>query len=143
MREMRQWSEQNKALARSGAIQWSDYYRELFSRLSNMPDMSRKAELMEHANFLLTAAQAYEGGQISKDDFEGLQRMVIIQTQKQTDADRAAGQAEIGKALQKFGNGMYGPAATQQQIVTVPPAPPLPKRIQCQSFGNTTNCVER
>jgi hypothetical protein len=144
VREFQTWSEQTKPLAESGQIKWSDYYKEAFKRISEVPNIPGKASAMERADMLITASVAYEGDKISKEDFDSIRRIAAAAEQKEAESSSAAGRAAFGQALKGYGEARYGSAATQRQMIPTTPAPIYqpPKQIQCSTYGNQTNCSE-
>lgn len=144
VREFQTWSEQTKPLAESGKITWSDYYKEAFKRIADVPNIPNKASAMERADMLITASVAYEGGKISKEDFDSIRRVAAAAEQKDAESSSAASRAAFGQALKNYGEARYGSAATQRQMVPTTPTPIYQpqKQIQCASYGNQTNCGE-
>lgn len=142
--ELQKWSNETKAKAQAGEVQWSVYYKELFNRLSaaNFP---AKGVTLERVNTLIVAAQGYEQGNITKEQFESVQRSMIAQQEATRDAARAQQARAIGNALEDYGNNVYGPQATRNRQIQTPtytPPPNLPPRqTNCQVNGNQVDCI--
>lgn len=141
IREIQDWSDTNKPLVESGQMKWSDYYKEIYSRFERLPSMAGKAENMEWFNLLIQAAQLYESGNLSKDQFENFRRTVQVQQEQAAQVQRAAAARAFGQAMQNFGNTVYGPEATRAQQFPVP-AYQAPRQIDCQTYGNQTSCTQ-
>lgn len=142
VKELRDWTAAEKPRAERGEIKWSEYYKAAYSRLemTNLPD---KGQGMEWLNLLIQAAQLYESGGFTKNEFENFQRTMKAAAQKSADeqsaaARRAFGQA-LGKGLQDFGNTAYRPV----QVPTNPvPVYQPPRQTQCQTIGNQMTCTQ-
>lgn len=146
-REFRAWIPTAEKRAETGEVKWSDVYLEAYDRISKAPDTG-KADAMEHYNSLLTFAIAYEGGKLSKDQFDSLRRiMKIDSTRKQEQADTANRRA-IGQAMQGVGNIYKQRAESYQRAYEqgqkAAPQPifenKAPAQIQCQTMGSNTYC---
>lgn len=147
VKEIQDWSATNKPLVESGQMKWSDYYKEIYSRFEKLPNTAGKADGMQWANLLIQAAQLYESGAMSKDQFENFRRTVQVQQEQAAQAQRAAaarafGQA-MGQGLQDYGNARYGPEATRAQQIPIQPVPTYqpPRQTDCTTYGNRTNCT--
>jgi len=109
VKEVGNWAAVEKPRAERGEIKWSVYYKEFFSRIEKLPNIAGKAENMEWANLLIQAAQLYEAGTMSKDQFENMQRIARVEMQKTEQAQSAAAARAFGQAMQAYGNARYGP----------------------------------
>lgn len=117
VREFNAWAETEKPRAKRGEIPWSQFYTEAYSRLEKAPSFSDKADAMALFSNAIQAAQLYEAGTITKDQFETFQRDMTIEAERRDQANAAASRRAMGNALQDFGNKAYAPR-TQQPAVT-------------------------
>ena len=117
VREFNAWAETEKPRAKRGEITWSQFYTEGYSRLEKAPTISGKAEAMERYSKAIQAAQLYETGDLTRDQFEAFQRNIDIEAERQAQVQDAASRRAMGNALQDFGNKAYAPR-TQQPAVT-------------------------
>lgn len=147
-REFRAWIPTAEKRAEAGDVKWSDVYREAYDKINRAPDAG-KADAMEHYNTLLNFAIAYEGGRLSKDEFDNIRRIMKIDaTRKREQADTASRMA-IGSAMQRVGNiykqraESYQRAYEQSQQATPQPIfeNKAPAQIQCQTMGSNTYCT--
>lgn len=142
--DVQRWSRDTHAQAQAGKLKWSDYYKELFAKLSaeRFPD---KGGTLDRVNNLITVSLAYERGDVPKEAFESFQRNMLAQQEANNEAIRAAQGAAMGQALQNYGNTVYGPQATQNRMIPAPtytPPPNLPPRqTNCQIMGNQVDCT--
>lgn len=104
VKEIQTWSAQQKLLAESGQIKWSDYYKEMFKKFSDAPNFGGKGEAMELSNQLITASLAYEDGKLSKEEFDAIRRGALAAAQKYYDEEASsASRAARGQAVQNAG----------------------------------------
>jgi hypothetical protein len=88
----------------------------------------------------IQAAQLYEAGTITKDQFETFQRNLTIEAERRDQANAAASRRAMGNALQNFGNKAY-PPRTQQPAVTN--CVPTPNEYGVIGSGSGMNCTTR
>lgn len=73
--EFKDWNEGALAMAESGDLKWSDYYKDRYDRLAKLPQgLPGLGFSMLLTNTLLDASLAYESGKISKEEFDSLRR---------------------------------------------------------------------
>jgi hypothetical protein len=65
------YAQQNKSRAEQGEIKWSDYYKGLYDVAARA---NESGQMLTRINAMIDAAQSYEMGNISKDQFEYLRR---------------------------------------------------------------------
>lgn len=65
------YAEQNKPLAERGKMKWSDYYKGLYDTSARAGE---SGQMLMRINTMILAAQSYEGGTLSKDQFEYFRR---------------------------------------------------------------------
>jgi hypothetical protein len=81
--EFKNWQASRQAQARAGQVQWSMYYSELWSRMSNLPNDPQKPLMMATTAELIPIARSYEAGQITKEQFEDTRRIIISRTNQE------------------------------------------------------------
>lgn len=81
--DLQNYANTNHALAKSGQLPWSTYYKNLFSRLAAL---NAPTDLLDRTNRLIRYSEQYESGQIDKEYFQS--RQSIIQAE-QTNSDAA------------------------------------------------------
>jgi len=123
--KLNRWVAENRLLAESGKIKWSEYYSNLYQKTLYTP-MENKGETLDVINNMILVSQNYEAGTMNKEQFKYLQRSAQVQLQKMSDESSARGRAAFAEALRNYGNSLK--AAT-------------PKTTNCQTFGNSLNCT--
>lgn len=113
VKQYRQENERQRALAASGAMKWSDYYKGVYKRTSEVPGLDHRAERLTRLNILIGAALDYEKGTISKDRFEAVQREVQIAEVRKNEGEGKALSSDLGNALKAYGDARYGQPAPQ------------------------------
>lgn len=118
----RAYVEQNKPLAEQGALKWSQYYTGLYSRASSLP-----ASDLNRLNDLISYAQKYESGAITKDQFDYHRRAATIASKADFEvaaerdrARRQAAAAAIIASMPKYEPSTYQIVQPQQQTYTTP-----------------------
>ena len=139
VKEFGDWSTANKARVTTGEIKWSDHYREAYKRLVAMPTIPGKADAMEWANILISAADLHEDGRLGKTEFETIQRNAQVAGEQLAERQSVAQRQAMGQALQNYGNARYGPEATKAQQIQITPLPPT---INCRTVGKNTTCTQ-
>ena len=81
--EFYSWQSNRQAQAKAGQVPWSSYYTELWTRLSQMPDDPQKPLAMSTTAELIPIARSYEAGQLTKEQFEDLRRIIISRTNQE------------------------------------------------------------
>lgn len=107
-KQYRQENERQRALAMSGAMKWSDYYKGAYKRTAELPGVDDRAEKLTRLNILIGAALDYEKGAISKDAFEAVQREVQIAEERRNEQQRKSYSKDVGNALKAYGDAAYG-----------------------------------
>lgn len=105
VRELSMWVAATKEQAVSGQIKWSDYYKQLYQRVANLPiGTGGKPKYMEASSGLIDASLAYEAGKIDKEQFESAQRTAqnLIASEEQARATQSA--AAWAAAMQNISN---------------------------------------
>ena len=145
VQEIEAWAVATRPQAERGEIKWSDYYREMFQRISRGPNLVGKAAAMERADVLASAALAFEKGEISRDDFESVRRQVAMSAQRDIEASNLAARAALASAIRNYAATRYAPTPS------VTPSPPpaaveqvrKPIQTNCTTFGPSTSCVSQ
>jgi hypothetical protein len=98
---IRNWTQQNKPMAQSGAMAWSEYYTGLYNQIAMVPDnINGKGFYLQASAALIDAAKAYEDGKITKDDFESFQRtMTGKEAEYQEQVRRSNAQSAMNAAI--------------------------------------------
>lgn len=96
--EFQAYIAKNKPLAESGQIPWSFYYYQLLSR---MIALNAPGDMLTRANRLVVAAEMYEAGHISKDEFESRKRAVLAEQASADEARQNAARADAMVAQQE------------------------------------------
>lgn len=139
--DLQDWASANKPLAESGQIKWSDYYKEIYKRVSAIPSQSGKAENLEWANLLIQASLLYESGALDKEGFDAVHRSVEIDAERQSAQRGAASRQAMSRALQNISNS-YGAAARSgvqaQRNFNAPGTPANP--YTCRNIGAEVTC---
>lgn len=131
---------QTSAIAQAGDMKWSDVYRDMFSRVAKLEGTPGKANTLQVYSQLITAAENYEQGRITRTDFEGAQRAAFILAEQGNEQQRAQATQAMSRAVGTFGNAVYGPEATKARQIQPAPASQQPRQIQCQTYGTQTIC---
>jgi hypothetical protein len=116
------YAEQNKPLAQQGKIKWSEYYKGLYDAGARSGE---SGQFLSRANVMISAALAYEGGKLSKDEFESLQRQARASQTIEDDAADVRRRAAFAAAATSFN--------ANSQITR----PQLPTQLAIQSAGKT------
>lgn len=72
------WTEDNQVKAQAGSISWTDYYTQLYQR-TEAANITGKGQALNRVNVMIAAARAYDAKQMSKEDFQNLQRIARAQ----------------------------------------------------------------
>lgn len=140
MREESAWATSERAKAEAGQIKWSTHYRQVFDRLAALPPSSAgRADAMEWASILISAAELYEDGRMPPENFATIQRNYLASEARREERQSSQSAAAFGAALQNFGNTVYGPEATKARQIPVPAMQPT---INCRTFGANTTCTQ-
>lgn len=114
-RELFQWRDAARAEALAGMRKWSEYYVEYHDRMGAMPYSPYAAIEMQTIAELIPYARKYEAGEITKDQFYDMRRIVggrgdaaRAQLAAQDQANEAA---QTGAMLQAIGQSLK-PAPT-------------------------------
>ena len=121
----KQYIDQNKPLAKSGAIKWSDYFLGVYQRAAAAGAPGRA---LSNMNDMIAQAKRYEAGEITKDQFDHLGREMQANERDRETSERAqslavaAEQQNLG--VQQFAAGMALIQASQPQpYYQAPPQP--------------------
>lgn len=135
--QLREWAVPAKEQAKAGQMKWSDYYKGLYSRIADLPEMQGKAFYLRGSNLLIDAALAMEDGKISKDQFESFQREVTAAESEYAEKVRVQNAAAWAQAASVYNQFLQTQAMQVQAWQANRP-------INCtsQRLGNfvTTNC---
>lgn len=108
VKEHANWSTLEKQRAVRGETKWSDFYKESYNKISNLPDdVAGKFIILERDNFMIAAALDYEGGKIDKETFDRLQRTKEAECKQKVAAAEAARATAMGAALGQMGDALY------------------------------------
>jgi len=108
VKQYRQENERQRALAASGAMKWSDYYKGVYKRTSEVAYIDDRAEKLAQLNVLIGAALDLERGAISRDRFEAVQREVQIAESRRQEEQRKSTAKDLGNAIKAYGDAAYG-----------------------------------
>lgn len=123
--ELTHFIKDTKPLAIAGIVRWSDYYKGVYDRLEPMATSPGVGQQMQSMALLIDAAQSYEAGRTTQDQFENVQRMA-----RGIEAENRARQVQAqsqfwGQALQNYGNTVYKQQPQpQSQTITCRTPPP-------------------
>lgn len=135
--QLREWAAPSKEQAKAGQMKWSDYYKGLYRRVAELPEMQGKAFYLRGSNLLIDAALAMEDGKISKDQFESFQREMTAAESEYAERVRVQNAAAWAQAAAVYNQFLQTQAMQVQAWQANRP-------IHCtsQRFGNfvTTNC---
>lgn len=135
--QLREWANPAKEQAKAGNMKWSDYYKDLYSRVSALPEMQGKAFYLRGSNILIDAALAMESEKISRDQFDSFQREMIAAESEFVEKTKAQNAAAWAQAAAVYNNFLQTQAMQAQAWQAARP-------INCTSsrMGNfvTTNC---
>lgn len=135
--QLRDWAEPAKEQAKAGQIKWSDYYKGLYSRVAELPEMQGKAFYLRASNLLIDSALAMEEGKISVEKFESFQREMIAAESEYAERARIRNAAAWAQAAATYNQFLQAQALQVQAWKAHRP-------INCtsQRLGNfiTTNC---
>ena len=125
------WAEQEYAKAKAGEIKWSAYYTEFYDKLSVLNSFQDKGYYMGVLALGIDAANAYESGRISDEEFKSFQRKAIAQATQHDEDLRRHNQQVAAEAFNQY---LQNQSIINQQWQSRQP-------IYCNStqFGNTVN----
>jgi hypothetical protein len=137
VKQLRDWSGSAKELARSGQMRWSDYYKGLYDRVVDLPEMQGKAFYLHGANLLLDSALAMEEGKISQQQFDSFQRAMIAAESDYAERIRVQNSAVWAQAAANYNQFLQTQAIQVQAWQANRPFSCVSQRL-----GNslTTNC---
>lgn len=131
--QMLEWRNTAHKQALDGSMKWSDYYIQYFDQMQALPPSPNKSVEMRMVSELIPTARKYEAGELTKDQFYDIRRIVGAKYQEQHDniqrADRQDNIAMDSLLLQQFGNSLR-PTPTVNCTTTRLPG----------SYSSTTNC---
>lgn len=133
------WVNTQRPLAEAGQLKWSEYYKGLYDRYVALGAPSEVLRLVNEANW---AAQKYESGATSKEEFEYRQRDLRAQLdavgQQMRDRDQARQKAAAAEQRASMIAALQLMQATQPRPLTVTPVTPgLTEPTQSASAGVT------
>lgn len=135
--QLRDWAGPAKEQAKAGQMKWSDYYKGLYSRVAELPEMQGKAFYLRASNLLIDSALAMEEGKISKEQFESFQREMTAAESEYAEKVRIQNAAAWAQAAATYNQFLQTQAMQVQAWQANRP-------INCtsQRLGNfvTTNC---
>jgi methionyl-tRNA formyltransferase len=131
------WARQNKPLAESGQMKWSDYYTQLFDHIKAVPDnINGKGFYLQASATMIDAAKAFEEGRASKDEFDSFQRQMIAKEAEYQESVRYRNAQQAMNAAMVYNQFLQTQAMQAQAWRSRP--------VNCTSYGlgNTvqTNC---
>jgi len=91
--EFKTYIETHRSIAEAGEINWSAYFRGLYSRMVNL---NAPGDMLERTSRMIRDAELYEAGSIDRSEFEYRQRSMNVQ---QANADRARENAARADAI--------------------------------------------
>lgn len=168
VQDFKNYVDSNRLMAEQGKLNWSIYYKGLYSRMANL---NAPIDMLERTNMLIRDAELYESGKIDLSEFEYRRRSAQVQqasadqsrqNSARTDAIIAQQQSEE-RERQRSSNIMAIASQFLQSSAprTLAPAPTLPQSggmmgfLQSQSVNgllrycrysngvvNTVNAVE-
>jgi hypothetical protein len=112
MTEFEQWRTSRHAQAKAGQVQWSVYYTELWSRMNQLPKNPQMPLWMATTAELIPIARRFEAGQITKEQFEDLRRIIISRTNQEQQIIQQSQQAindAQAERLYRIGNQLMQP----------------------------------
>jgi hypothetical protein len=124
--EFKSWQTSRLAQAKIGQVQWSVYYAELWTRLSQMPDDPQKPQMMATTAELIPLARRYEAGQISKDQFEDSRRILVSRASQEQQTIQQRQQAindAQAEQLYRLGNQIMQPRNPTTNCLTTKVGP--------------------
>jgi len=110
--EFYSWQANRQAQAKAGQVQWSVYYTELWTRLSQMPDDPQKPQIMATTAELIPIARRFEAGQMTKEQFEDSRRIIISRSRQEQQTIQQRQQAindAQAEQLYRIGNQIMQP----------------------------------
>lgn len=137
------WSETASAKAELGEILWSDYYKQVFEKYSSAGSIPDKSEYMRLMNIMITASEGYESNQISKNEFQNLQRILKQQEQRLAEQQNGKNRAAWAAAFSSMGQSSADNAAYYRQQANKPQntyTPPVVCDSRALSGGIQTTC---
>lgn len=139
--ELQRYVAATKPLAQNGTIKWSDYYEGLYSRQAAV---GAPGEALAGINEALRAAQKYESGAISKEDFQYQQRAIRAQLVTMQEHRLAEEQAQRAQQAVQMAAMYQVMQANQQKPLSIPsmaaplntaPAPSAPLAVTAYWTG--------
>ncbi|MCA3175831.1 MAG: hypothetical protein ING36_09880 [Burkholderiales bacterium] len=135
--QLNDWAGQAIEQAKAGHMKWSDYYKGLYNRVAELPEMQGKAFYLRGSNLLIDSALAVEAGKISKEQFESFQREMVAAESEYAEKIRIQNAAAWAQAAATYNQFLQTQATRVQAWQANRP-------INCtsQKSGNivTTNC---
>ena len=79
--EFQRWRSINQQQAQSGALKWSSFYSDAYYRMSQFSPNPEKALAERMMAEMIPIARKYEAGEMTKQAFEDIQRLVLTKYQ--------------------------------------------------------------
>lgn len=117
----------NKELASSGNMKWSDYYKGLYEVMSKQSSPGTGYQL-EHINNMIDLSLSYETGNITKDQYDSATRAI---KSKAAQSAESANSQSIRDYQAQHANDSPPPVYQYK----------MPVQTQCTKYGNTVNCT--
>lgn len=131
--QMFEWRDTAHKQALNGTMKWSDYYIQYFDRMQALPPNPNKSVEMRMISEMIPTARKYEAGELTKEQFYDIRRIVGAKYQEQHDnVQRANRQDDIARdamLLQQFGNSLKPTPAVNCTTTRLP-----------GSYSSTTSC---
>ena len=132
--KIRAWADPARVEARAGNMRWSDYYTELYNRISAVQaPIAGKGFYLQASATMIDISKSYEDGKITKDEFESAQRMM---TAKEAEYQEQVQQRQAAAASAAYSQFLYGQAIQAQNW-----AARRPQSATCYQMGNSLNCT--
>lgn len=94
--EFQQWRAGAFPMAKAGDLKWSAYYVEYYDRLLTLPASPQRTIDMQSVSELIPQARRYETGDLTKDQFDDINR--AISARNQASREKANKQQQIEQA---------------------------------------------
>lgn len=112
------WIDSGYKQVKSGDLKWSDFYKQMFTKVISLKAIKDKSNMLESINMRIRASQEYEAGNITAQEFNNRQREAMVLWAK--------------------------PSASNEIIVEQAPTQPIrlfndPVNCNSTTFGNTIN----
>lgn len=140
--QLKNYAAVNKPLAENGQIKWSIYYSGLYDEVLNS-SVPNRGSALERIAVMIQVSQAFESGNISKEQFDHMTRLTQAAQATDDDAQRDRSRVAMAAALQGISQSYQQSSAAAMQRANSYAAPATTVRTNCVATGNQVDCTTK